>query len=49
MTLQMKLVLQRMMIKQGQFLLTSYMYQHRGVTFGVAVYYRYYQRSRLER
>lgn len=45
--LQKRVILQQMMIKQGQFLLVNYSYNHRGVMFGVVTYYRYYQRSRL--
>ena len=40
--------MRRALAKRGLFMISHYTYQHRGAVFVVAVFYRYYQRSRLQ-
>ena len=46
---QLQSVLRKSMARRGSFLINYYYYYHRNVTFVPIVYYRYHQRSRLQR
>lgn len=48
-TKQLNDLLRKTIAKRGSFLINAYYYFHRGVAFCPIVYYRYHQRSRLQR